>query len=1047
MSNEHEHNSGEIEDDINNEQRSLTESRKRRSIEIEQQIERPKAKQESGFCNAISSFFFRLILYSKMALVDYKRRCCLFTVGVCSIVVCIITTMLAQVIISRTPLIFYSTTVVDTGDLDIIITAKQGANSTFSILNTTRIAERIENISSLPPLPRIQSSGIFSLENRDYIVENGRIVLNQPSSLYNTLTLVMVDPEGEARSGIIDDGITSIPEGEIYLTRNYKSNLNINVGDTVYYEFSNFEVNQMLQTISDQQYGSGYLASFDIVTKIPFKVAGFKGDFTRRVSNDVNFNNMGLIDIKSFSKHIKTALADKYIGLSDRNKEQMWKNLIEGVNWVEVADKVIVNFPNRMEVYLNGNFNNILAQAIPLASRIVDILGPYAISLELPIVASLSFTKFANTFVSLVLNMILGGLLFLSGYVIYNIMLITVDSKVYEAAVQRTIGLTKGRMIMLLSVNAFGYTILALLLGIPLSGVAYYSLNKFLANLNAGFTVGFEFNATVTTIVIATLLPLISMMMPAVTLLEKNISESLDKDRSKTQSVQVKVSNEDEEFPWATFTISLASVVIGIAIYLGLPYSLLTMNISFLILMFFGLLAGMLIGLMLIFVNFSYVIEYIISIPLKVERKFIRKMVLMNLISHRIRNRRTVVIYSLGLSFINFIFVTLIMQVQSTQDAQLTQIGSEIAIDSGLTIKGLEQIFNDTELYELVDYAPISLEINEGLNRYVNVSEMTYSNKGKIQTGEFLLVAAPPNIYSVTRNDMNNPGDTQKRSSMNPVEYLYSGKVIGDSMISVSQKNFMNIDCYGGRDYYIVEGVVSNQTVQYKIDCSSTYKNMAGFIFSGQPGVTGTSIITSFPNYLYFLNTTYLVSFEKLWLSKVLIKPKNPDDGAKVMAYLEENSLKYGYSTFNYQDTIDSFATVNVILNILFSFIVTVCMVLSLFSLISTMASNMLEQRKELAVMRCIGLSRWQIARVYMYEAMIVILSGGGIGLSVGCLMGWTIMAQNSLFSSTNFSISFPWTLLIVVIVTGIFSSLFAAGLPALRMLNTNIVALIKSIN
>ena len=167
---------------------------------------------------------------------------------------------------------------------------------------------------------------------------------------------------------------------------------------------------------------------------------------------------------------------------------------------------------------------------------------------------------------------------------------------------------------------------------------------------------------------------------------------------------------------------------------------------------------------------------------------------------------------------------------------------------------------------------------------------------------------------------------------------------------------------------------------------------------------------------------------------------------SQVLSRLKEYSVVYNFGIFDFDDVIESFKTVNLILNILFIFIVAVCMILSLFSLISTMSSNMMDQKKELAIMRCIGLRKFQIARIYMYESIAVILTGAVIGLSVGCIMGWTIVAQNSLFSGSTFSLVFPWTLLLVVIVTSIFSSIIAAGIPALRMLSTNIVSLIKSI-
>lgn len=92
-------------------------------------------------------------------------------------------------------------------------------------------------------------------------------------------------------------------------------------------------------------------------------------------------------------------------------------------------------------------------------------------------------------------------------------------------------------MLVMLSVNALGYSTLAIIIGMPLSGLTYISINIFLKAINITFTLGFELEGVLITLAIAILLPLISMVQPALGLLGKNISESLDKDHSKTSSV------------------------------------------------------------------------------------------------------------------------------------------------------------------------------------------------------------------------------------------------------------------------------------------------------------------------------------------------------------------------------------------------------------------------------------------------------------------------------------------------------------------------------
>lgn len=94
--------------------------------------------------------------------------------------------------------------------------------------------------------------------------------------------------------------------------------------------------------------------------------------------------------------------------------------------------------------------------------------------------------------------------------------------------------------------------------------------------------------------------------------------------------------------------------------------------------------------------------------------------------------------------------------------------------------------------------------------------------------------------------------------------------------------------------------------------------------------------------------------------------------------------------------------------------------------------------------MRCIGLSKFQISRIYLYEAIIVILTGSIIGNITGMSIGTTIIAQNSLFMNTAVKVVFPYRILIVVLILALLSSIFASGIPAYRHLNKEIAKLIK---
>ena len=171
-----------------------------------------------------------------------------------------------------------------------------------------------------------------------------------------------------------------------------------------------------------------------------------------------------------------------------------------------------------------------------------------------------------------------------------------------------------------------------------------------------------------------------SAIVPMINLLKHGVSESLDQDHSKTQSMKVSMTNENTAFPVNLMAASFFSVFTGIAIYFLLPLSLLTLDIGLLLSIFFALLVYLLFGSVLLSSNFNYLLESILLLFLFCERAFVKNLTRMNLISHRLRNRRTVIVFATSLSFINFIYVSIFMQIGSSQLAELRKYGSEFVL-------------------------------------------------------------------------------------------------------------------------------------------------------------------------------------------------------------------------------------------------------------------------------------------------------------------------------------------------------------------------------
>jgi len=98
----------------------------------------------------------------------------------------------------------------------------------------------------------------------------------------------------------------------------------------------------------------------------------------------------------------------------------------------------------------------------------------------------------------------------------------------------------------------------------------------------------------------------------------------------------------------------------GISIYYLLPLSLLSFNIGLLLIIFFVILIGLLIGCCLLAMNVQYLIEkLVVFLCFWWENAAIKNLIVKNLSAHRIKNRRTALMYAVSISFIIFIWTAM----------------------------------------------------------------------------------------------------------------------------------------------------------------------------------------------------------------------------------------------------------------------------------------------------------------------------------------------------------------------------------------------------
>ena len=121
----------------------------------------------------------------------------------------------------------------------------------------------------------------------------------------------------------------------------------------------------------------------------------------------------------------------------------------------------------------------------------------------------------------------------------------------------------------------------------------------------------------------------------------------------------------------------------------------------------------------------------------------------------------------------------------------------------------------------------------------------------------------------------------------------------------------------------------------------------------------------------------------------------------------------------------------------IFNIIVLISMSLCFFSLSSSMSSNIFDQSKEICVLRSYGVKKFQILKVYIYEALILVLSCSVCGFCIGVLIGNIMILQQSLLQSTPFFLVLPYKQFQTIVCISIFcafGSTWSSARSILRM-------------
>lgn len=129
---------------------------------------------------------------------------------------------------------------------------------------------------------------------------------------------------------------------------------------------------------------------------------------------------------------------------------------------------------------------------------------------------------------------------------------------------------------------------------------------------------------------------------------------------------------------------------------------------------------------------------------------------------------------------------------------------------------------------------------------------------------------------------------------------------------------------------------------------------------------------------------------------------------------------------------------------VLFAMLLWVATAIALFGLVAAMATAAIERRREVGILKAVGLRKRDLYRMFAAEASAITLSSGLLGGGIGWLLAWLFGLQAGAFLEVRVPLSIPWLSFMAAFCVCLVAGLAAAWLPTRRLLGLPVAEILR---
>ncbi|KPI90453.1 hypothetical protein ABL78_0383 [Leptomonas seymouri] len=984
-------------------------------------------------------------LFLRLVCTDMKKRTCSYCLGFSSVFVVVLFCVLMVSVLTNMPILFLRLSEASHGEYDLRIRAGgvMSAATSFNYtvvrdlfppsdsyygLHAPRIVSKFEG-QVVSNCPGKQASSLWYSLNGT-LCSSASICMQECSNVSrSTVNLFAIDTAAERRMGFGTKYSQPTPgEGEVILS--HRASLlmgNIEVGDVIALygnartnlevAFSSFTVNAATDTI--------------MVLKV---ISIMDPDNSKFPS----FTSFAVVSYDAILRDVARGLRPD----------------TPTVNAVAVANTnpdycasyayFIMDPYTRLRSYRSTSYNTIRRHVVTWSYGIISPLGVIQIERYAPQLSGLRSTRMMSVFLGLIISIILLALAFLSIVLIYTLLTVGVETKTYELGIQRMVGFTKENLVVLVLTNAYAFTIPAWILGLGAGQAVYVGVRQLFISLIA---VTLPLSVTGASVGWATLaglcIPVVASFFPVLALVTQKLPDALNTSRGRSIGVIFKITrNDSSRLNGTMMGLGVLIFIFGFLIYFLFPSGLLVMNLSLIFYIFFAVLIGLLAGFVLLALNFERVCQVCVSYLLLFwESKAVFSFMQKSLSAHRCRNRKTTLMYSLSLAFVIFITVAVEIQLASFVYTARQKLGCEVHVSTrSLTLR--EYLTVEKYLDEYVSSGLVSKYTYEySTDMLIYTRNEVLNSLGRYRRSKANVVPLPPNYYEVLGTSFLRVSSVARLvGQYGLLQSLYTEEGMHRGILSSGASKYLGVGSADGQLLYTASRVI-NTTSRKTASFAVGVRPVATLDLSPVLSMTAfssdlTPIIVSIPGLFHQINDTFSSALSGNVVA-VRLRVKNPRLYKTIGDALTSALSIQGHSAAvtTITESTEDMATASNILNIFFIMAELMILIICFFSLMSSMTANVFNSSKEIGVLLCMGMSRFQVYRVYVWEAFILVVSSGLVGLAVGIIVAYTMMLQQVLFTQISFPFPFPYLQLCIVVAVGFVSALASSVSPVAYLL------------